>query len=443
MQALSLMNGPSQGERDFKLSKESAYRQLLKEQMEEGRRAKEAEKAKKKAVQEQELRELLQFEQTNVKKISNDKKILAMGEFGGQSVKSMLYNEEKGKEEEKQYQQPPIQNVVEPEPQQPYYAPQEPRQSQPQQPQQPIYVPPQPVAAIGGISALLNKSQQNPYSAAPAAVTALVAEAPAIKIREVFVDNPELIEKAEKFEELNSLYTDLLQNQQTMKRVLEENTNKMKRVADNEKSKMKTLMAGQRGGKAGARRRQELANRNNKIPERDAGGRLLKKIPERPPQSMDTTDIIMMRRSQSANRKRSPKNPYRSDNQEDVLVSPSRKRQPRGGGGIPGLGDENENENDNESETNFQMRSSQNSTNERDNSRFGFKAPARNSPARNKYNDNDNDNRNEFPETSMMENSIGELGGSSDLLYNEGVDPTHDSMISADQLDRLMAGHHF
>ena len=247
------MNGPSQGERDFKLSKESAYRQLLKEQMEEGRRAKEAEKAKKKAVQEQELRELLQFEQTNVKKISNDKKILAMGEFGGQSVKSMLYNEEKGKEEEKQYQQPPIQNVVEPEPQQPYYAPQEPRQSQPQQPQQPqhpIYVPPQPVAAIGGISALLNKSQQNPYSAAPAAVTALVAEAPAIKIREVFVDNPELIEKAEKFEELNSLYTDLLQNQQTMKRVLEENTNKMKRVADNEKSKMKTLMAGQRGGES-------------------------------------------------------------------------------------------------------------------------------------------------------------------------------------------------
>ena len=34
-----------------------------------------------------------------------------------------------------------------------------------------------------------------------------------------------------------------------------------------------------------------------------------------------------------------------------------------------------------------------------------------------------------------------ELGGSSDLLYNDsGLDPAHGSVISADQLDRLMLG---
>ena len=43
--------------------------------------------------------------------------------------------------------------------------------------------------------------------------------------------------------------------------------------------------------------------------------------------------------------------------------------------------------------------------------------------------------------TRSMGGMMPELGGSSDLLYNDsGLDPAHGSVISADQLDRLMLG---
>lgn len=58
MQALSLMNGPSYDERNSKLAKEAEYRRLLKEQVDEAERKKEAAKRERKEQQEAELREV-------------------------------------------------------------------------------------------------------------------------------------------------------------------------------------------------------------------------------------------------------------------------------------------------------------------------------------------------------------------------------------------------
>ena len=53
------------------------YRQLLKLQVEEKEREKQAEKRKQKEIQEQELRELIEYERVNGKGVSVDKKVRA------------------------------------------------------------------------------------------------------------------------------------------------------------------------------------------------------------------------------------------------------------------------------------------------------------------------------------------------------------------------------
>jgi hypothetical protein len=45
----------------------------------------------------------------------------------------------------------------------------------------------------------------------------------------------------------------------------------------------------------------------------------------------------------------------------------------------------------------------------------------------------------DYYESPRAESGVPELGGNSDLLYNDdNIDPAHGGLISADQLDRLM-----
>jgi len=460
MQSLSLMNGPTQQERDSKLNKEKGYRALLRQQMLEKQAEKEREKQKKKELQEEELRELRAFEAKNGKKIAHEKKVLAYGEFGGQGVKGMLYGGENegggGNGIEAQSMQPETSFTDDDEANNVVISTATTTNSttltaggitsllsKPKMEDDDLYLnPPQATAADNSMDKSLGKpsnvsiTAQNPYSGA--------ASAEPTNNPPVIVNDPALVERAAKFDQLETLYTDLLNSQKQMKKELEGTTDKMKKISERDK----TLKAGQRGGL----RRRRVENRK-KPPERDKGGRIIRKKPPmiESQHSADRSFEAMfdgsdrgggggggipglsnnrsndsLLRSQSASRHRSdPINPYaKSNNQQDVLVSPSRAP--------------------------------------RDKSRFGFKGNPnpRPSPHRNlnnsrmdadnknsKYNANDiwdtelpTANAHDSLEASMGE-PIAELGGSSDLLYNDkGLDPAHGSTISADQLDRLMFG---
>jgi len=483
MQALSLMNGPSYDERNSKLAKESEYRRLLKEQMDMDERKKEAARREKKEIQEAELREIMEFEGgASGKKISKDKKFLANTEFGGQGAKNMIYGgNDGGKSAEKENNQG--------------WGAAKGGGAQGGSPKRgslrrgggipglntstfddvggnvPDY---RQGGGEGGINALLDKpsggiKSMNPYAAATGEDNPYGDEysssnpygdaGGANPYSDVDPDlgmtansgvydtqqDTSLAKKAQQFDELSSMYSNLMEEQRAMREAIESQAAEMKKAKDREKDREKTLRAGQRGGLKGKKS-------GGSGPPRDAGGRLIRK-------AMGGGGEML--RTQSASRKRGEgvggEGCYERGN--DHYLSPGRKG--AGRKGARGKGDAGS-----------------------DRGMFGFKGgkgggrsgggsgPPRDAGGRlirnkkedggrgrerNPYAGNDDldsvvpglkrvtagggpemDPR-QFSPRLEEKGGISELGGDSDLLYNDpNLDPAHGSLISADQLDRLM-----
>ena len=230
----------------------------------------------------------MQYEQHSAKKISKDKRVLANTEFGGGAVKGMLYgggsNDSSSPQRHAQQLQHP--NLGD-----------NPRSFDPAEAD--IRGPPDlhstksdgmDIGTEGkgggggngenGFAALLSKSQGMSGSNGPQIAGNPFANETSMGSRNPYMEvddgpqmgsphgpqDPELVKKAQQFDELSSMYADMMEEQRAMREAIAEQSEEMKKVKEREK----TLRAGQRGGM-----RKSAANKKP-APARDAGGRVIR-----------------------------------------------------------------------------------------------------------------------------------------------------------------------
>ncbi|GMH71183.1 hypothetical protein TrST_g10473 [Triparma strigata] len=506
MQALSLMNGPSLDERNGKLQKEIEYRNLLKQQMQEVEERKAKERREKKERQERELAELMEFETHSAKKISKDKKVLANTEFGGQSVKGMLYGGDgspKRQPRDSPHRSPnrnkrdQLDQREEPNIDVPNFA-----STTPNNPD--IRLPPDLSSSVrsdgdggmGGFAALLSKTggggeggggipgldggggHDNPYLDDDVDNDGGQSQMQMQMQMQMPMD-PRMAQKEQQIDQLSTMYADLMEEQKAMREALAAQQEEVKKVREREK----TLRAGQRGG---ARRQ----NKATKGATRDAGGRLIK-------ENGNKSGLL---RTQSARRRgdAGPADPYERGNEHYLspgrrgkkglgkpkgkgtssFAGPSEKKYPRGvnrfgfkdgtttkmaGGGGGGSGPPRDAGGRLIRKKVVETQSRRNPYDDDGDDDYGrggggggIPGLGGRSPARSNNNPYSDDvgggagydyepssaappDPRQYSPRLEENHHVQELGGDSDLLYNDpSLDPAHGSIISADQLDRLM-----
>ncbi|GMH60630.1 hypothetical protein TrLO_g890 [Triparma laevis f. longispina] len=509
MQALSLMNGPSLDERNGKLQKEMEYRNLLKQQMQEVEARKNKEKNEKKERQERELAELMEFETHSAKKISKDKKVLAHGEFGGQSAKAMLYGGD-GSPQRKSPRKSPKKSPRE----SPSRSPRHEQNFQQQLDSNPmpnfasthdpsggadVRLPPDLNSSVrsdggggrGGFAALLaaksgvegggaggggipgldgGGSNSNPYmdDDVPNNDDLQMQIKQMQNMQAQMPMDPRLAQKEQQIDQLSTMYADLMEEQRAMREALEAQQEEVKKVRDREK----TLRAGQRGGARGEKKKLE-------------GGLVRTQSARRQGDAAPGSDPYERRNDHYLSPGRKGKKSLRpkvKGKGTSSFAGPSEKKFPKGvnrfgfkesekkrGGGGGGSGPPRDaggrlirKKEKRESPARVQQR---NVYDDEDNyggggygegedggggGGGGIPGLARERPARSSnnpygdsgetnYNNNNASDPRQYSPRLEENHQVQELGGDSDLLYNDpSLDPAHGSIISADQLDRLM-----